>query len=104
MRKRTHACKAGAFAAATVMVLGLSLGSMAETATSYSDNTGKKHANKYGVQRSTTHEQRVAAANRKAALMAKVKTMRDATGTIKKDSTVPTPGKPPATHPINKTN
>ncbi len=39
------------------------------------------HGNKYGKLRSTSHEQRLAAAANKAALMEKVKAKRNATGT-----------------------
>jgi hypothetical protein len=61
------------------------MGAQTQTGTAVKQDVGN-HGNKYGKLRSTTHEQRMAAAANKAALMEKVKAKRNATGTKSPDA------------------
>lgn len=97
MVKRTFLKKTGVIAASAAMVLGLSLGIGAQApADQNSSQATGYHGNAYGKFRSTTHEQRLAAAARRAALMNKVKAQHEASGTMANDTTART------THKTNK--
>jgi hypothetical protein len=72
--------KVGMLAISALVCFGLGASTIAQTETTVNQDVGG-HGNKYGKLRSTTHEQRLAAAANKAALIEKVKAKRNATGT-----------------------
>jgi hypothetical protein len=105
MIKHTSSVKAGILAVSAALVLGLSFGTAAQAPTDPNSNQSTTyHGNTYGKFRSTTHEQRLAAAARRAELMKRVKAQHEASGTMANDTAAATGKKTPRTHKISTTN
>jgi hypothetical protein len=96
MAKRAFFIKAGGIAATAALVVVANLGIGAQPLANTNVNqAGVHHGNKYGKLRSTTHEQRMAAAARRAALMKQIKGKNESANTATPaQNNTPTPANP----------